>query len=56
MENIGRFDQLMASLADIAAMMFQYYDHCIKAGFTAEQALALTISFQETSIKANTGK
>jgi len=46
MDNIGSFDQMMAAVTDIALVTKKYYDECVKAGFSAEQALALTVSFQ----------
>lgn len=42
----ARLDQASAGLRDLAAMLWSYYTHLLKEGFTDEQAFSLTADYQ----------
>ncbi|WP_164764306.1 hypothetical protein [Paenibacillus illinoisensis] len=44
--NIGQKDQLIQAMSDLALMAWEYYTKLVMAGFTVEQALTLTVSYQ----------
>ena len=44
--NIGQKDQLMQAMGDLARIAWEYYSKLLKAGFNADQALKLTVSYQ----------
>lgn len=44
--NIGQHDQIMEAMKDLATIVRNHYQELIKAGFTSEEALQLTVAFQ----------
>lgn len=47
---IAQLDQMNAGLRDLAKAIGTYYVALIETGFTAEQAIVLTVGFQATFV------
>lgn len=44
--NIGQFDQYKAALVEMALIVREHYLQMVKAGFTPQEAIQLSIDFQ----------
>lgn len=44
---IAALDQAIRGMADLARVLYAHYTACLAAGFGAEEALALTMAFQQ---------
>lgn len=47
MDELTPFEKIMEGVNEFATVIRAYYDALINKGFTAEQALALTIEYQK---------
>ena len=47
---IHRREQFEAAAADLSVLMFSYFALLVRAGFTEDQAMALTSAYQSTII------
>jgi hypothetical protein len=51
--NVADKDQMKAGFKDFAEAAFNYYTILIETGFKPEQAILLTVGFQNTTIQNN---
>jgi hypothetical protein len=49
-------EQTKAGLKEFAGMIFAYYEGLVEAGFSADQALQLTIQYQSVFIAMSLGE
>ena len=54
--NIAQMDQALEAMRDLSILVRKHYEEMIKAGFTEEQALQLTVSMQLTMLGQGKGK
>lgn len=49
---LAQFDQALRSVADAAKLTYAYYRGLVDAGFSEDQALALTLGWQAATLRA----
>ena len=52
---IAQLDQALRQVADAAKLTYAYYRGLVDAGFSEEQALALTLGWQAATLRGNAG-
>lgn len=54
--NQQELDQAQAALRDMAKTLFDYFTRMVSQGFTRQEALQLTISWQQSLMRPSDGK
>lgn len=54
--NVGKYDQFREAMKDIAVVLMNHHKQMLKVGFTPDQALNLTMSFQRDMVTGSQKK